>query len=98
MEQLPYQFQITLEAARVNAGKTLKEAAKESRIRPDRLAAFEIDALRVTYDAARRLCLLYCVPVETIYWGKPEDCRARNRDAYKMGISKEIVEKVSQPC
>jgi transcriptional regulator with XRE-family HTH domain len=93
----PYQYQITLEAARVNAGISLKDAAKALRMSVDRLEQYEKDSSIVQALTARRIILLYCAPIDLIYWGKASECQQLNRQTMKECLMKSIVEEVSQP-
>lgn len=59
-------LRITLEAARVNAGFTQKEAAEALKISNKTLVKWEKDASSVTFAQAERLCALYGIPYDNI--------------------------------
>lgn len=67
------QFQITLKAARVNLGLTLKEAAKKFNIHHETLANYESDSTNVPRGFFIQLEKIYGIPPESIYFGKQED-------------------------
>lgn len=71
MNQMPYQ--ISLRAARVNLGLTLKDAAKEFNINHETLASYEKDSTNVPRSFFIRVESVYGIPVENIYFGKQED-------------------------
>jgi transcriptional regulator with XRE-family HTH domain len=67
------QIQMTLRAARVNLGLTLKQAAKEFDINHDKLASYEMDSTNVPRSFFIKIESVYGVPVNHIFFGKQED-------------------------
>lgn len=70
MNRLP---QITLKAARVNIGKTLKEAASEFGIHYETLSNYEADSTNVPRTFFIKLEAVYGISNENIYFGKYAD-------------------------
>lgn len=66
-------FQITLKAARVNAGYTLKSAAKHFEIHYETLSNYESDSTNVPRTFFIKLEEVYGIPTEKIYFGKQSD-------------------------
>lgn len=66
-------IQITLRAARVNSGLTLKEAAKEFDINHETLANYEKDSTNVPRSFFIKIQAVYNIPLDMIYFGKQED-------------------------
>jgi predicted transcriptional regulator len=66
-------FQITLKAARVNRGMTLKAAAKLFGVHYETLSNYENDCTNVPRTFFIRLEEVYCIPMERIYFGKQTD-------------------------
>jgi transcriptional regulator with XRE-family HTH domain len=66
-------IQITLKAARVNLGWTLKDAAPNFGIRHETLAKYEFDSTNVPRSFFSRVESVYGIPLENIYFGKLED-------------------------
>ena len=62
--------QITLKAARVNIGKTLKEAASEFGIHYETLSNYEADSTNVPRTFFIKLEAVYGISTENIYFGK----------------------------
>lgn len=63
-------IQITLRAARVNLGYTLKEAAKEFGIHHETLAKYELDSTNVPRTFFTQIESVYGIPTEYIFFGK----------------------------
>ncbi|MCO7126183.1 helix-turn-helix transcriptional regulator [Sporolactobacillus shoreicorticis] len=61
---------ITLEAARRNAGYTLKEAAPLFHIHEQTLAAYENDSSDVPFSFIRMIPNVYHFPTNNIFFGK----------------------------
>lgn len=66
-------IQITLRAARVNIGLTLKEAAKEFDINPMTLGNYEKDSSNIPRSFFIAIERVYGLPVDYIFFGKQED-------------------------
>lgn len=66
-------FQITLKAARVNLGWTLKDAAPHFGIRHETLGKWENDSTNVPRSFFDKVGRVYGIPTENIYFGKLED-------------------------
>ncbi len=60
--------QITLEAARVNAGYTQKEAARCLGIDPATLGKYEHGASVPKWDMVQKMCQLYNFPSDFIFF------------------------------
>lgn len=65
-------IQITLRAARVNLGLTLKEAAKEFNINHETLGNYERDSSNIPRSFFIRIENVYGIPVDHIFFGKQE--------------------------
>ncbi len=63
-------IQITLRAARVNLGLTLKEAAKEFGIHHETLAKYELDSTNVPRTFFTQIESVYGIPNDYIFFGK----------------------------
>jgi transcriptional regulator with XRE-family HTH domain len=66
-------IKITLKAARVNLGLTLKDAAIEFGIHYETLARYENDSTNVPLTFYNQIESVYGLPVENIYFGRKED-------------------------
>ena len=58
---------ITLKAARVNAGLTQKEAAKQIGISYQTLSEYERDESKIKLSMIRKMCSVYGFPLEYIF-------------------------------
>ena len=63
-------LKITLKAARVNIGKTLKEAAAEFGVHYETLSNYETDSTNVPRTFLIKLEAVYGIPMEYIYFGR----------------------------
>lgn len=72
-------LKITLRAARVSCGYTVAEAAKKSGLDPRTIFKNEEDSSRITWDTAEKLCDLYDVSPDIIFWGPESNCSKHNR-------------------
>ncbi|WP_199615504.1 helix-turn-helix domain-containing protein [Paenibacillus alkalitolerans] len=63
-------LQITLRAARVNCGFTLKEVAHQTGRSTETISKYEIDSTNIPRDLMVELIALYQVPDEHIFFGK----------------------------
>lgn len=63
-------LKITLEAARVNAGLTQKQAAKSLGIHFQTLAKYEKDSTNISFSLLSKIEDLYKVPLSLIFLGK----------------------------
>lgn len=66
-------FSLTLEAARKNAGYTLKEAAVKFNIHPQTLSSYERDSSNVPFSFIEKVPVVYKVPKEIIFFGNKYD-------------------------
>lgn len=66
-------MQITLKAARVNLGMTLKQAAKLFDIHHETLGNYEANSTNVPHSFFIKLESVYGIPTDSIYFGKQED-------------------------
>lgn len=67
------EIQLTLRAARVNIGMTLKEAAKEFGINHETLANYEKDSSNVPRSFFISIERVYGIPVDMIFFGRQND-------------------------
>ncbi|MFC5532252.1 hypothetical protein [Cohnella yongneupensis] len=65
--------EITIRAARINAGLSPIDVKRETGIRPDRLELIELNCGKVTWKTAIKLARLYGRRLDDIYWGKEID-------------------------
>ena len=63
-------FQISLEAARVNAGMTQDEAARELHVTKQTLVNWEKGRSEPTISQARHISELYDIPLNYIFFGQ----------------------------
>jgi transcriptional regulator with XRE-family HTH domain len=73
-------LKITLKAARVNIGKTLKEAAAEFGFHYETLSNYETDSTNVPRTFLIKLEAVYGIPMEYIYFGRHSDYIAELKD------------------
>lgn len=66
-------IKITLRAARVNLGMTLKEAAAHFELHHETLAKYELDSSNVPRSFFIQIESVYGIPEEFIYFGKQEE-------------------------
>lgn len=66
-------IQLTLKAARVNLGWTLKDAAPHFGIRHETLAKYEMDSTNVPRSFFSKVEGVYGIPLKHIYFGRLED-------------------------
>lgn len=66
-------LKITLKAARVNIGMTLKEAAALFGIHYETLSNYEADSTNVPRTFFIKLESVYGIPTENIYFGRHQD-------------------------
>jgi transcriptional regulator with XRE-family HTH domain len=66
-------LKITLKAARVNLGMTLKDAALHFGIHFETLARYENDSTNVPLSFYNQIEGVYGLPTENIFFGKKED-------------------------
>lgn len=72
-------MQITLRAARVNAGLTLVEAAKLFGINKDTLSKYERDSSNVPRKFFIKIEEVYGVPVDNIFFGSESEFFRKNK-------------------
>lgn len=65
--------EITIRAARVNAGFNPEDVSRELGIRPSRLERIEQNCGHITHDTAKKLARLYGRWMDDIYWGRESD-------------------------
>lgn len=63
-------IEISLSSARVNAGLTIKEAAKMVGIHHETLSKYEKDSSDIPMSLLNKLSQLYQVPTDNIFLGK----------------------------
>lgn len=73
-------FKITLKAARMNLGFTLKEAAKLFNIHYQTLSNYENDSTNVPRTFIIRAESVYGIPQENIYFGNCKDFMEEKRE------------------
>jgi transcriptional regulator with XRE-family HTH domain len=66
-------YKITLRAARVNLGLTLKDAAKEFKMSHITLGHYEKDSTNVPHSFFSKVESVYGIPAENVFFGKQED-------------------------
>ncbi len=74
-------LQITLKAARVNCGLTLKQAAAKFGISPDTLSNYEKDSTNVPRTFFVQIEDVYGIPVEHIFFGPQSDFFRKSKTA-----------------
>ncbi|MBF0709761.1 MULTISPECIES: helix-turn-helix domain-containing protein [unclassified Gemella] len=62
--------QITLEAARVNAGYTMREVATITGVHHQTVSKYEKDSSKIPFDLMNSLCELYKISKDEIFFGK----------------------------
>lgn len=68
------QYMITLRAARINKGLSLREVAKVVKKHPDTIRKYEIDSTNIPRELMNQLLDLYGVPTpDIIFFGKESD-------------------------
>jgi len=73
-------YKLTLQAARVNAGLTMQQAAKALGISTKTLSKYETDPKETRYPIVVAMVHLYAIPYEFLDFDKPEKCMERNRE------------------
>lgn len=73
-------LKITLKAARMNIGKTLKDAAGEFGIHYETLSNYETDSTNVPRTFFIQIQSVYGIPTDNIYFGKQADYVAALKD------------------
>lgn len=66
-------LQISLKAARINAGLTSKQAAALVGIHHQTLASYEKDSSNISVSLLEKLCEIYQIPEDYIFLGKEYD-------------------------
>lgn len=66
-------IQITLKAARINAGLTSKEAAALAGIHYQTLSSYEKDSSDISVSLLEKLSTIYQIPSDYIFLGKEYD-------------------------
>lgn len=74
-------LQITLRAARVNCGLTLKDVAKHTRRSVDMISKYEIDSTNIPRDLMVSLIDLYDIPSENIFFGSESSFHGLRRSS-----------------
>lgn len=77
-------FKITLRAARVNLGLTLKEAAKKFGIHHETLSNYENDSTNIPRTFFINIENVYGIPIEFIYFGNRTDFIFKMRNDLKL--------------
>lgn len=73
-------FQITLEAARVNAGYSQKEAAELFGVHYQTLAKWELNNSRMPHDKIEMISGIYNLPKSLIFFGDKNEFIRRKRN------------------
>ncbi|MFT8406140.1 helix-turn-helix transcriptional regulator [Liquorilactobacillus nagelii] len=76
-------IKLSLTAARVNSGYTLKEAAAMMGVHYQTLSSWEKDSTKLTFEEADKLSKLYHIPSGLIFFG--------NRNEFIRSLRKEPV-------
>lgn len=80
-------FLVTLEAARVNAGYTVKEAAKVLGVHHHTLYSHEKDSSNVTFSFIEKVEAVYKIPKVHIFFGdKYEFIRTLQQEEIRMEV------------
>lgn len=66
-------MQITLEAARINAGYTQEEAGKRFGVHYQTIAKWEENNSRMPYEMIKRIPEIYGIPSKYIFFGSKND-------------------------
>ena len=66
-------IQMTMEAARVNAGYTQEQAGKLFGVHQQTLAKWEIDNSKMPYDMIQKIPEVYKVPANLIFFGSKNE-------------------------
>jgi len=72
-EGVEMMLQITLEAARRNAGYTIEEAALLFEIHHQTLSSYERDSSKVPFDFVEKIPNVYGIPKTSIFFGNRYD-------------------------
>lgn len=78
-------LKITLKAARMNIGKTLKEAAAEFGIHYETLSNYESDSTNVPRTFFIKLESVYGIPTENLYFGRQCDYQEALKNSLGRG-------------
>jgi transcriptional regulator with XRE-family HTH domain len=77
-------MKITLKAARVNVGMTLKEASQHFNIHYETLSNYETDSTNVPRTFFIKIESVYGIPTENIYFGKQDDYQSSIKENLKV--------------
>lgn len=77
-------MKITLKAARVNVGMTLKEASQYFNIHYETLSNYETDSTNVPRTFFIKLESVYGISTENIYFGKQDDYQSSLKENSKV--------------
>lgn len=66
-------IQISLKAARINAGLTVVEASEMASVHPQTLSKYEKDSSDISVSLLNKLSVIYQVPEDYIFLGKQYD-------------------------
>lgn len=66
-------IQISLKAARVNAGLKIVEASKMAKVHSQTLSKYEKDSSDISVSLLNKLSMIYQVPEDNIFLGKEYD-------------------------
>jgi transcriptional regulator with XRE-family HTH domain len=75
-------LKITLKAARINRGLTIKDVAKELGKCVDTISKYESDSSSIPQDLMISLLKMYKVPFENIFFGKESEFHGLLRRKY----------------
>lgn len=65
--------QITLEAARVNAGYSMKEAGDKLGVHPQTVSKYEKDSSKIPINLLNAMSIIYGISKDDIFLGKKYD-------------------------
>jgi transcriptional regulator with XRE-family HTH domain len=77
-------IKITLKAARINAGYTLKSAAEKFGVHHETVSNYEHDSTNVPRSFFIKLPEVYGIPTENIYFGKQSEYLATLKQTEKL--------------
>jgi DNA-binding XRE family transcriptional regulator len=77
-------MKITLKAARVNVGMTLKEAYQHFNIHYETLSNYETDSTNVPRTFFIKIESVYGIPTENIYFGRQDDFQSSIKENLKV--------------
>lgn len=73
-------FKITLEAARVMADLSIREAAKSFGVHPETLSRWEKDPSKMKQRDVKKIAEVYGIPAENIFFGPKNEFIRLNKE------------------